>query len=83
MPEILGMLSIPSLPLLPGPLWLGVVVPDRVMSTGQIELIVGKQMIGVRLWLLSSNTWNHLTVCKKELVEECYQRNVLKNPIYI
>ena len=24
-----------------------------------------KQMTDVKLWLLSSNTWNHLTVCKK------------------
>ena len=27
-----------SLPLLPGPLWLGSVAPDRVLSMGQIEL---------------------------------------------
>ena len=32
------MQGIPSLPLLPGPLWSGVVVPDRVLSMGQIEL---------------------------------------------
>ena len=29
---------IPSLPLLPGPLWQGAVAPDRVLSMGQIEL---------------------------------------------
>ena len=28
----------PSLPSLPGPLWIGVVAPDRVLSMGQIEL---------------------------------------------
>ena len=28
----------PSLALLPDPLWPGVVVPDRVLSVGQIEL---------------------------------------------
>ena len=33
-----GMQSNPSLPSLPGPLWPGVVAPDRVLSTGQIEL---------------------------------------------
>ena len=33
-----GMQSTPSLPSLPGPLWPGVVVPDRVLFTGQIEL---------------------------------------------
>ena len=36
--ELWGMLSIPSLPSLPGPLWPGVVAPDRVLSMGQIEL---------------------------------------------
>ena len=38
MPEIWRMRSIPSLPLLPGPLWPGVVEPDRVISMGQIEI---------------------------------------------
>ena len=32
------MISTPSLPLLPGPLWSEVVAPDRVLSMGQIEL---------------------------------------------
>ena len=35
LPVILGLWgirSIPSLPLLPGPIWLGVVVPDRILS---------------------------------------------------
>ena len=36
--ELWGMWSTPSLPLLPDPLWSGVVVPDRVLSLGQIEL---------------------------------------------
>ena len=29
-----GMWSTPSLPLLPGPLWPGMVVPDRALSMG-------------------------------------------------
>ena len=33
-----GMLGTPSLPLHPGPLWPGVVAPDRVLSMDQIEL---------------------------------------------
>ena len=33
-----GMQCTPSLPSLPGPLWPGVVAPDRVLSMGQIEL---------------------------------------------
>ena len=38
MPEIWGMRSTPSLPSLPGPLWPGVVAPDRVLAMGKIEL---------------------------------------------
>ena len=36
--ELFGMLSTPSLPSLPVPLWHGVVAPDRVLSMDQIEL---------------------------------------------
>ena len=36
--ELWGMRSTPSLPLLPDPLWPGVVAPDRVLSMDQIEL---------------------------------------------
>ena len=36
--ELWGMQSTPSLPSLPGPLWNGMVAPDRVVSMGQIEL---------------------------------------------
>ena len=36
----------------PGPLWLGVVAPNRVLSMDQIEQTVCKQMIDVKLWLL-------------------------------
>ena len=32
--EIWGMRSTPSLPLLPGPLWPGMVAPDRTLSMG-------------------------------------------------
>ena len=32
-----GMQSTPSLPTFPGPLWPGVVAPERVRSVGQIE----------------------------------------------
>ena len=37
--EILGMWSTWSLPLHPGPLWPGVLAPERVLSMGQIELL--------------------------------------------
>ena len=36
--ELWGMPSSPSLPSLPGPLWPGVVAPDRALSKGQIKL---------------------------------------------
>ena len=36
--EVLGMQSTSLFPSLPGPLWLGVVAPGRVLSMGQIEL---------------------------------------------
>ena len=36
--ELREMRSTPLLPLLPGPLLLGVVAPDRVLLMGQIEL---------------------------------------------
>ena len=36
--EFWGMLSTSSLASLPGPLWPGVVAPDRILSVGQIEL---------------------------------------------
>ena len=64
--EIWGMYT-PSLPSIPGPLWPGVVALDRILSMGQIEQTVSKQMADVKLWLLYSNSWNHLIVCKKEL----------------
>ena len=36
--DLWGMRSISSLPSLPGPLWPGVVAPDRALSMSQIEL---------------------------------------------
>ena len=36
--ELWGMRSTPSLPSLPGPLWPGVVTPDKGPTMGQIEL---------------------------------------------
>ena len=63
--DIWGMWSTPSLSSFPGPLWLRVLAPDRALSMGQIEQTVCKQMTAVKLLLLYSNTWNHLTVFKK------------------
>ena len=36
--ELFGMRSTPSLPSLPGPLWPGMVAPDRILSMVKIEL---------------------------------------------
>ena len=36
--KLWGMQGTPSLPSFPGPLWLGVAAPDRVLSMSQIEL---------------------------------------------
>ena len=51
--EIWGMRSIPSLPLLTGPLWLGMVVPDRVLSMGQIELFDWFDLVCWVLWCIN------------------------------
>ena len=45
--EIWEMKSTPSLALVPDPLWLGVVTPDRVLSISQTEQTVCKQMTDV------------------------------------
>ena len=62
--EIWGMWNTPSLPLLPGPLRPEVIAPDRVLSMGQIEQTMCKQMTDVKCDL-HSNTGNHLNVSKK------------------
>ena len=45
-----------------------------------IYLNVCKQMTDIKLLLLHSNTWNHLTVRKTELrfILKCYQQNVFR-----
>ena len=59
--EFWGMQSTPSLPSLPGPLWPGVVAPDKVLSMGQIELfniwIECQQMTYAKLNCLEWNSW--------------------------
>ena len=64
--EILEMWGIPLLLLLSGP-DPGLVAPERILSMGQIVQTVCKQTTGVKLSLLYTNTWNHLTVCKKRV----------------
>ena len=38
-----------------------------------IYLYVCKQMTDVKLWLLYSNTWNHLTMCKKKMISGSFK----------
>ena len=64
--ELWGIQSIPSLSLLPGPLWPGVVAPDRVLSVAQITFnsqTECKQMI-CQTELFEIEPFDHLTVCK-------------------
>ena len=48
--ELWGIQSTPSLPLVAGPLWPGVIAADRVLSIGQIEL----NCVLIRDWI----SWN-------------------------
>ena len=50
----------------------------------QIEQTVCKQMTNIKLWLLYSDTWSYLIVCKKELWldYEHYLQDVFTNHIY-
>ena len=41
-----------------------------------IHLTLYKQMTDVKLLLLDSNTWNHLTVCNK--MSSCSFKNAIK-----
>ena len=55
-----GMWSTPLLPLLPGPLWPGVVAPDMVLSMSQIEL----NSVLMLNWI----AWNKTVCIKMDLV---------------
>ena len=64
--ELWEMQSTSSLPLLSGPLWLGLAAPDRVLCMGQIELFdiwtECKQMTG-SIKLLEIELFDHLFMC--------------------
>ena len=86
--ELWGMWSTPSLPSLPGPLWLRVVVSIKVLSLGQIEplnhLLYRMQ---IKPLLFDNNTWNNLTVCKQmssSSFKNCYlTKYSFTNHIYL
>ena len=75
----------PLLPYLPGPLRPGVVAPDRTLSIAQIEQTMCKQMTYIKLWLLYSSTWNHLTVQKRAqaCLKMLYTKRVNKSYAYL
>ena len=66
--ELWGMWSIPSLPLLPSSLWLGVVVPVHLIyrSNRTVQSFIRDYYwYEIELLMLNSNTWNYLTVYKQ------------------
>ena len=64
MMKLWGIRGTPSLPLLPGPLWPGVVAPDRILSMAQISNWVSKNDI-CQIELLEIELFDHLTVCRQ------------------
>ena len=63
--ELWGMRSTPSLPSLPGSLWLGVVAPDKILCMGQIALFNILTVYLCNTELLEIKLFDHLTVCKQ------------------
>ena len=70
-PGTLGNVGTPSLSLLPGPLWFGVVTV-RVPTMGQIDLNI-------------HYSWNHLIVCREMSTgacKNCYPKSVFTSHIF-
>ena len=63
-----------SLPLFSSLLWLGVLIPVRVLFIGQIE-----QTMCANKWLML-NCYSY--IAKKRLVLKCYLQNVFTNHLY-
>ena len=66
--ELWRMQNTPLLPSLPGPLWLKVVSPDRVLSMGQIEINC-VLMINWIVWNMIVFDIETVYLCKTELFE--------------
>ena len=60
--ELLGMQCTPLLPSLPGPLWSGVIAPDRVLSMFRIE----QNCVITLNWIVWNYLFLHLTVRKQK-----------------
>ena len=69
--ELYGLSSTPLLPLLPGPFWSRMVVPDRVLSMGQIEMLDSDSVQTNDLyWIVRNRTlWEFSCVSKRRLIE--------------
>ena len=63
--ELWGMQSTPWLPSLPGPLWLGGVESDSVLSMDQIELFDILTVYFMLNWIVWNRTAFYSTVCKQ------------------
>ena len=53
--QLWGLQNTPSLPSLPGPHWAGIVVPDMILSTDQIEVFDVKTVLLLN-WILWKRT---------------------------
>ena len=62
MPELWGMQSTPSLPLLPGPLCPGVVALDKVLFMGEIEL----NCVHMLNWIVEIEQFLHLIMYQQK-----------------
>ena len=71
--KLWGMWSTPLLPSFPGPLWLGVVAPDKVLTMGQIEL----NFVLILNWIV----WNGIVLTFKLLL--MLNRNVWNRTVYM
>ena len=76
--ELWGIRSTPSLPLLPGPLRPGVVVPDRVLSMGQIEL----KCVLMLNWITWNRTFWIFKLCTYAKLN-CLKWNFLTLKLYL
>ena len=90
--ELWGMWTTPLLPILPGSLWSRGVAPDRVLSMGQIEQTVCKQITDVKLWLVINQyvkTFNcaqkraqvHLRMLSTKYIHKSYIWDICRNRI--
>ena len=85
--RIWAMWSTALQPLLPGPLWPGLVVPIRFPSKGQIEVlndllrIIWNYTAMCKIFVLDRNTWLLIMNSNTEKIFNCVQANEPKKPV--